>query len=48
MCSSDLPEYQTTEAFNDMWCSALAHCQKRFEGKSDLYIEKDHQVDLDV
>ncbi|MDC0360007.1 FAD-binding oxidoreductase, partial [Candidatus Pelagibacter ubique] len=33
----DSPEYQTTEAFNDMWCSALAHCQKRFEGKSDLY-----------
>ena len=31
------PEYQTTEDFNDMWCSALAHCQKRFEGKSDLY-----------
>ena len=31
------PDYQTTEAFNDMWCSALAHCQKRFEGKSDLY-----------
>ena len=31
------PEYQTTEAFNDMWCSALAHCQKRFEGKSGLY-----------
>ena len=31
------PEFQTTEAFNDMWCSALAHCQKRFEGKSDLY-----------
>jgi glycine/D-amino acid oxidase-like deaminating enzyme len=30
-------EHQTTEAFNDMWCSALAHCQKRFEGKSDLY-----------
>ena len=20
-----------------MWCSALAHCQKRFEGKSHLY-----------
>ena len=33
----DSPEFQTTEAFNDMWCSALAHCQKRFEGKSDLY-----------
>ena len=31
------PEYQTTEAFNEMWCSALAHCQKRFEGKSHLY-----------
>ncbi|MDB2601160.1 FAD-binding oxidoreductase [Candidatus Pelagibacter bacterium] len=31
------PEFQTTEEFNDMWCSALAHCQKRFEGKSDLY-----------
>ena len=31
------PEFQTTEAFNDMWCSALAHCQKRFEGKSNLY-----------
>ena len=31
------PEYQTTDAFSDMWCSALAHCQKRFEGKSDLY-----------
>ena len=30
-------EYQTTEAFNEMWCSALAHCQKRFEGKSNLY-----------
>jgi len=31
------PEYQTTDAFSEMWCSALAHCQKRFEGKSDLY-----------
>jgi glycine/D-amino acid oxidase-like deaminating enzyme len=31
------PEFQTTEAFKDMWCSALAHCQKRFEGKSNLY-----------
>ena len=30
------PEYQTTDAFSEMWCSALAHCQKRFEGKSDL------------
>ena len=31
------PEFQTTNEFSDMWCSALAHCQKRFEGKSDLY-----------
>ena len=29
----DSPEFQTTESFNDMWCSALAHCHKRFEGK---------------
>jgi glycine/D-amino acid oxidase-like deaminating enzyme len=33
----DSPEFQTTESFNDMWCSALAHCHKRFEGKSGLY-----------
>jgi len=30
-------EYQTTDKFSEMWCSALAHCQKRFEGKSDVY-----------
>ena len=30
-------EYQTTDKFSEMWCSALAHCQKRFEGKSSLY-----------
>ena len=30
-------EYQTDEKFADMWSSALAHCQKRFEGKSNLY-----------
>ena len=33
----DSDEYQTTEAFSDMWISALAHCQKRFEGNSSLY-----------
>ena len=33
----DSDEYQTTEAFSDMWTSALAHCQKRFEGNSSLY-----------
>ena len=31
------PEYQTDKKFSEMWCSALAHCQKRFEGKSGLY-----------
>ena len=30
-------EYQTTDTFSEMWCSALAHCQKRFEGKSNVY-----------
>ena len=30
-------EYQTDEKFANMWSSALAHCQKRFEGKSNLY-----------
>ena len=33
----DSPEYQTTDKFSEMWCSALAHCQKRFMGKSNLY-----------
>jgi len=30
-------EYQTDGKFANMWTSALAHCQKRFEGKSNLY-----------
>jgi hypothetical protein len=30
-------EYQTDKKFANMWSSALAHCQKRFEGKSNLY-----------
>ena len=33
----DSPEYQTTDEFAHMWCSALAHCQKRFEGKIKVY-----------
>ena len=33
----DSPEYQTTDEFAHMWCSALAHCQKRFEGKINVY-----------
>jgi methylglutamate dehydrogenase subunit A len=31
------PDYIVGENFANMWCSALAHCQKRFEGKSPLY-----------
>ena len=27
------PEFVVGEDFIDMWCSALAHCQKRFEGQ---------------
>ena len=33
----DSPEYQTTDEFAHMWCSALAHCQKRFKGKIKFY-----------
>lgn len=31
------PDFIVGEDFVDMWCSALAHCQKRFEGKVGLY-----------
>jgi glycine/D-amino acid oxidase-like deaminating enzyme len=30
-------EFLVTEEFERMWTSALAHCQKRFEGKRPLY-----------
>jgi glycine/D-amino acid oxidase-like deaminating enzyme len=30
-------EFIVTEEFERMWTSALAHCQKRFEGKRPLY-----------
>ena len=33
----DSPEFQTTDEFAHMWCSALAHCQKRFEGQIKNY-----------
>ena len=29
----DSPDFVVGDDFIDMWCSALAHCQKRFEGK---------------
>jgi glycine/D-amino acid oxidase-like deaminating enzyme len=31
------PDFVVGEDFAHMWCSALAFCQKRFEGKSSLY-----------
>ena len=31
------PEFIVGPEFAHMWCSALAHCQKRFEGKTDLF-----------
>ncbi|MGI9289025.1 MAG: NAD(P)/FAD-dependent oxidoreductase [Pseudomonadales bacterium] len=31
------PEFVVGDDFAHMWCSALAHCQKRFEGQSPKY-----------
>ena len=36
----DSPEFIVGEHFVEMWCSALAHCQKRFEGKMAHYKEE--------
>ena len=33
----DSPEFVVDDHFAHMWCSALAHCQKRFEGKIPKY-----------
>ncbi len=33
----DSPEFVVDERFADMWCSALAFCQKRYEGQSGKY-----------
>ena len=33
----DSPDFIVGEDFIDMWCSALAHCQKRFEGQMPHY-----------
>lgn len=33
----DSPDYVMGDEFAHMWCSALAHCQKRFEGKIGMY-----------
>src|SRR4051812_18264958 len=33
----DSPDFIVGDAFIETWCSMLAHCQKRFEGKIGLY-----------
>jgi len=33
----DSPEFVVDDNFVHMWCSALAHCQKRFEGQIEHY-----------
>ena len=33
----DSPEFVVDDHFAHMWCSALAHCQKRFEGQIPKY-----------
>ena len=33
----DSPDFVVGTEFAHMWCSALAHCQKRFEGKTPKY-----------
>jgi len=34
---TESPEFVVGKEFAHMWCSALAHCQKRFEGRIDQY-----------
>ncbi len=34
---TESPDFVVGEDFAHMWCSALAHCQKRFEGKMEFY-----------
>lgn len=34
---TESPEFVVGEEFAHMWCSALAHCQGRFEGQIDKY-----------
>ena len=37
----DSPDFIVGDDFINMWCSALAHCQKRFEGKIRYYKNKE-------
>ena len=34
------PQFIARKTFPDMWCAALATCQKRFEGKRSLYLDE--------
>ena len=40
------PEFVVGDDFIEMWCSALAHCQKRFEGKLPLYRREENSGGL--
>ncbi|MGH6864959.1 MAG: NAD(P)/FAD-dependent oxidoreductase [Methyloceanibacter sp.] len=40
------PEFVVGDDFIDMWCSALAHCQKRFEGQMPLYKKEENSGGL--
>ncbi len=42
----DSPEFVVGEDFIDMWCSALAHCQKRFEGQMPHYKREENSGGL--
>ena len=40
------PEFVVGEDFIEMWCSALAHCQKRFEGQMPHYRREENSGGL--
>jgi glycine/D-amino acid oxidase-like deaminating enzyme len=42
----DSPDFVVGETFIESWCSMLAHCQKRFEGKSHLYRREENSGGL--
>ena len=42
----DSPEFVVGDEFIESWCSMLAHCQKRFEGKSHLYRREENSGGL--
>jgi methylglutamate dehydrogenase subunit A len=42
----DSPDFVVGEKFIESWCSMLAHCQRRFEGKSHLYRREENSGGL--